>query len=113
MKGISLTIVLFVLSCAAVFSQTGTTTGIITSVKPHFADTYELQVGTEQLILIPDPKDKTGKSFEINRKYKDLIVEKEGVYILNPKYAGKTFILHYTVNGKGWKCIQSVKAKGK
>jgi hypothetical protein len=91
-------------------AQSGDVKGTIREVKPHFANTYSLLVDTTELILTTDEKDPGGKSFSINKAYKDLLVQKDGHYILNPKYSGKTFNVHYTVNGKGWKCIHSVKA---
>ncbi len=109
MKKISLVILFLAFACIAGYAQTGTVQGVITSVKPHFANTFSLQVGDTELILTHDPKDKSGKAFDITRKYKDLLIEKEGQYILNPKYSGKTFSFGYTVNGKGWKCIQTAK----
>jgi hypothetical protein len=110
MKKISLVILLLALVCYKGHAQSGTIQGAITSVKPHFANTILLQVGDTELILTRDPKDKSGKAFDITKKYKDLVLEKEGQYILNPKFSGKTFSFGYTVNGKGWKCIQTVKS---
>ncbi|MFI5150216.1 MAG: hypothetical protein ACHQRM_10835 [Bacteroidia bacterium] len=110
MKRIALILAILLGTLFTGLAQNGTERGLITSVKPHFANTLSLEVNKSELILV---RDKTGKSFEINHKYKDLVLEKDGTYILNPKYAGKSFSLHYVVNGKGWKCIQSVKASGK
>ena len=95
------------------FGQANSVTGTITDVKPHFAGTQSMRVGLTEIILVPNPKDKTGKTFEINKEYKDLLIESEGKYILNPKYAEKTFTVTYTVNGKGWKCLQSIKSHHK
>jgi hypothetical protein len=102
-------VLLIVFACLNGYAQSGTVQGVITSVKPHFANTFALQVNDAELVLTRDPKDKSGKAFDITKKYKDLLVEKEGQYILNPKYSGKTFSISYTVNGKGWKCIHTVK----
>jgi hypothetical protein len=109
MKRIALVITLLVFVSCTGFSQSGNISGVVTSVKPHFANTCLLLVNDTELILTQDPKDKTGKAFEINKKFKDLLIEKEGQYVLNPKYSGKKFSFDYTVNGKGWKCIHSVK----
>ncbi|HXC04656.1 MAG TPA: hypothetical protein VNZ86_07870 [Bacteroidia bacterium] len=108
MKRIIPAILLLLLTCFTVKAQTEGVIGIITAVKPHFANTLVLVVENTELVLTKDPKDKTGKAFELKKKYKDLLLEKDGQYILNPKYAGKRFIIHYTVNGKGWKCIQTL-----
>ena len=49
------------------FTQTNTASGIITDVKPYFANEHALTVGKEKttLILITNLKDSTGKTFEI------------------------------------------------
>ncbi len=91
------------------FGQTNSVSGVITDVKPHFGGQYAMNVDKTEVILIVNPKDKTGKTFEINKHYKNLLIESEGKYILNPKYANKSFKVTYKVNGKGWKCIQSLK----
>jgi hypothetical protein len=94
-------------------AQTSTVKGAITDVKPSFANEHALTVGKEKivLILITDLKDSTGKTFEINKEYCDLLIEtKDKKFVLNPKYAHKTFSITYEVNGKGWKCIKTLKA---
>jgi hypothetical protein len=88
------------------FGQANSVSGLITEVKPHFAESYSMNVGKTEVILMVNP---TSKAFEINKEYKDLLIEKDGKCILNPKYAKKQFTVDYSVNGKGWKCIQSVK----
>ena len=94
-------------------AQINTVNGTITDVKPYFANEHALTVGKEKrtLILITNLKDSTGKTFEINKEYHDLLIEtKEKKFILNPKYAHRTFSITYEVNGKGWKCIKTLKA---
>ena len=113
MKKFQLTFLLLVLACIASYAQSGTVQGVVTSVKPHFADTYALQVGDTELILTHSAKDKSGKAFEINKKFRDLVVAKDGQYILNPKYAGKKLSFDYSINGKGWKCIHTVRTTRK
>jgi|ERR1035437_9823289 hypothetical protein len=92
------------------FAQENSAAGVITNVKPHFAGEYAMNVGKTEVVLIVNQTDKT---FEINKEYKDLLVEKKGKYILNPKYNGKQLHVTYYVNGKGWKCIQSIKSHHK
>ena len=94
-------------------AQINTVNGTITDVKPYFANEHALTVGVEKtvFILITDQKDITGKTFEINKEYHDLLIEtKDKKFVLNPKYAHKTFAITYEVNGKGWKCIKTLKA---
>ena len=87
--------------------QTQSFTGLITKVSP-FNDQYAITVGNVSFVLIVDSKDKTGASFDINPENKDLLVKKEGRYEISPKYLNKKFKVDYTINGKGWKCIQKV-----
>jgi hypothetical protein len=94
-----------------VFAQSpeaNTVSGIIKEVKPHFAGQHTLVVGETELVLLTDRKDKSGKTFEINKEYKDILRDEKGVFVLNPKYANKSFKFTYTINGKGWKCIQNI-----
>jgi len=93
-----------------VFAQTdaNTVSGVIKEVKPHFAGEHTLIVGETELVLLTNKEDKTGKSFEINKPYKDILLDEKGTYVLNPKYAKKSFKFTYVVNGKGWKCIQTI-----
>jgi hypothetical protein len=91
-------------------SDSNTLSGIIKEVKPHFAGQHTLIVGETELVLLTDTKDKTGKNFEINKPYRDLLLDEKGTYILNPKYNGKSFKFVYTLNGKGWKCIKNISA---
>ncbi len=103
-----LTLLFFIgFSC---YSQTSTIKGKITDVKPQFAGQYALTVEKTELVLITDINDKTGKSFEINKEYKDiLILTEDNKYILNPKYANQYFKITYALNGKGWNCIKKLK----
>jgi hypothetical protein len=113
MKISTLTLLFLILIGFKSLAQTNTVKGSITDVKPHFANEHALTVGKEKtvLILITDLKDSTGKTFEINKEYHDLLIEtKDKNFVLNPKYAHKTFIITYEVNGKGWKCIKTLKA---
>ena len=113
MKISTLTLYFFILMAFKGFTQTNTASGIITDVKPYFANEHALTVGVEKtvFILITDPKDITGKTFEINKEYHDLLIEtKDKNFVLNPKYSHKTFAITYEVNGKGWKCIKTLKA---
>jgi hypothetical protein len=108
--GFVLSLMLF--SASHVFAQTenNTVSGVIKEVKPHFAGEHTLVVGETELVLLTDKKDKNGKSFEINKPYTDILVDKKGTFSLNPKYANKPLKFTYTINGKGWKCIKSVSA---
>jgi hypothetical protein len=113
MKISTLTFLFLILIGFKSLAQTNTVTGSITDVKPSFAGEHALTVGKEKtvLILITDMKDTSGKTFEINKEYHDLLIETKGKkFILNPKYAHKTFTITYEINGKGWKCIKTVKA---
>lgn len=113
MKISTLTLLFLILIGFKGLAQTCTVKGAITDVKPSFANEHALTVGKEKtvLILITDLKDSTGKTFEINKEYHDLLIEtKDKKFVLNPKYAHKTFIITYEVNGKGWKCIKTLKA---
>lgn len=113
MKNSTFTLLFLILIGFKGLAQTNTVTGTITNVKPHFANEHALTVGKEKtlLILITDIKDSTGKTFEINKEYHDLLIEtKDKKFVLNPKYAHKTFAIIYEVNGKGWKCIKTLKA---
>ena|ERR1700758_446628 len=115
MKIAGLVLSLMFFTASHVFSQTETKTvsGIINEVKPHFAGEHTLIVSGTELVLMTDKKDKTGKSFEINKPFTDILIDKKGTYILNPKYANKVFKFTYTINGKGWKCIQNISATKK
>jgi hypothetical protein len=110
MKIASLVLSLVFFTASHMFAQTETNTinGVIKEVKPHFAGQHTLVVDETELVLLTNPKDKTGKSFEINEEYKDILLDRKGTFILNPKYANKLFKFTYTVNGKGWKCIKSI-----
>ena len=113
MKISTLTLLFFSLIYFNGLAQTSTVNGTITDVKPYFANEHALTVGKEKtvLILITNLKDSTGKTFEINKEYHDLLIEtKDKKFVLNPKYAHKTFAIIYEVNGKGWKCIKTLKA---
>lgn len=93
----------------AAFGQTKSFTGSITKVSP-FNDQYAITVGNVFFVLIVDPKDKTGASFDINPDNRDLLVKREGKYEIAEKYLNKKFKIVYTVNGKGWKCINKIEA---
>lgn len=91
------------------FGQANSVTGVITDVRPHFGNEFAMNVGKTEVVLIVSPKSEGQKVFEINKEYSDLLIEKKGKYILNPKYANKKLHVTYYVNGKGWKCIKSIK----
>ena len=113
MKALTFSLLLFSFMSFNSIAQTNTVTGKITDVKLYFANEHALKVGKEKtvLILITDQKDSTGKTFEINKEYHDLLIEtKDKKFLLNPKYADKMFVITYEVNGKGWKCIKTLKA---
>ena len=88
--------------------ETNTVSGIITEVKPHFAGQHTIMLGETELVLITNNKDKSGKTFEINKEYKDILLDEKGIFVLNPKYANKPLKFTYTLNGKGWKCISNI-----
>jgi hypothetical protein len=110
MKIASLVLSLMFFTASHAFAQTeaNTISGTIKEVKPHFAGEHTLIVEETELVLLVDKKDKSGKSLEINKPYKDLLLDKKGVFTLNPKYTNKSFKFTYMVNGKGWKCIETI-----
>lgn len=93
------------------FGQTGQSnsiTGTITEVS-SYNENYRLTVGDNSVILIcTRPLSKTAQGFQINQEYQDILIAKDGKYVLNPKYATQSFKISYYVNGKGWKCIQKI-----
>ncbi len=107
MKRSRILLVLLSLIGLTAFSQAQTTKGVVKSVQP-FNDQYSLTVNDISYVLLVDPKGTPKKHFIVNRKFKDILIEKGGVYELNPKYAGKTLSITYSVNGKGWNCIKSL-----
>lgn len=110
MKKISTIILgIFFLGNTHVFSQTtsNSITGVVTDVKPKFLGNQSLTVDKTELVLIASQSDTTNSTFEINKELKDILVKKDGAFMLNPKYANKTFKFTYSVNGKGWKCISN------
>ena len=115
MKSFTFSLILLSLMSFNSEAQTNTLVGKITNVKPFFGDEYALTIGKTTLILILDRKDESGKSFEINNEYKDLLVQNKGKnnYILNPKYAHKSLNISYYINGKGWKCVKNIKPASK
>jgi hypothetical protein len=108
--GLVLSLMFFTTSHMFAQSETNTVSGTIKEVKPHFAKEHTLIVGETELVLLTDTKDKSGKSFEINKPYTDILLDKKGTFVLNPKYANKHFTFTYTINGKGWKCIKEISA---
>jgi hypothetical protein len=94
------------------FGQDNTVVGKITEVSPY-NDQYRITVGDASLVLLVDPKDETHSTFEINKKYKNILVKKDGKFVLNPKYADKTFKIEFEINGKGWKCIKTIEPSKK
>jgi|ERR1700722_16101259 len=90
-------------------TESKTVTGKITKAQA-FNDECAVTVDGVFLVLIKDPKDATGHSFEINAEYKDLIVRVEDAqqYEVAHKYAKKKFKVTYYINGKGWKCIEKI-----
>ena len=112
MKVLSLffSLVFFVSSNTFAQSDKNTVTGTVKEVKPQFAGEHTLVVGDIELVLITDKKDKSGKTFEINKEFKNIVIDKKGSFILNPKYSDKQFKFTYTINGKGWKCIKNISA---
>jgi len=107
MKRSRILLVILSLIGLTAFGQAQTTKGIVKSVQP-FNDQYTLTVNDISYVLLVDTKSTARKLFLVNRKFRDILIEKGGVYELNPKYAGKTLSLTYTVNGKGWNCIKSI-----
>jgi hypothetical protein len=88
--------------------QSNSVTGTITAVS-QYNENYRLTVGDNSVILMcTRPLSKTAQTFQINQEYKDILIVKDGEYILNPKYAKQSFKISYSVNGKGWKCIQKI-----
>ena len=106
--GFIFSLVFFTASHLFAQSDANSVSGTIKEVKPHFAGSHTLIVGETELVLLTDTKDKSGKRFEIDKKYNDLLIDKKGSFILNPRYANKPFKFTYQVNGKGWKCIQTI-----
>ena len=84
-------------------------TGVITEVKPKFLGAQSFMVDKTELVLMANQEDTSGNSFKINNEFKDVIKkEKNGNFVLNPKYDGKSLSFTYFVNGKGWKCISHI-----
>jgi hypothetical protein len=112
MKTASFVLSLMFFTTSHFFAQTeaNTISGVIKEVKPHFSGEHTLIVDETELVLLTDIKDKTRKTFEINKQFNDILIDKKGTFILNPKYANKPFKFTYKINGKGWKCIQTIKA---
>ena len=111
MKIASLFLSFMFVTATHLFAQTPVATtmsGTITEVKAKFLGAQSLIVDKTELVLMSDQSDTTNSTFKINKKYKDILVKKGSVFVLNPKYAGKTFKFTYFVNGKGWKCISNV-----
>lgn len=100
-----LTVLLFFVGLTA-FGQASNVTGTITDVRAY-NEQYAMTVNGKNIVLIVH-KGKMGTTFQINKEYGDLLVLTDGKYVLNPKYVNKTFTITYTVNGKGWNCIQTV-----
>ena len=98
--------ILFFIATVA-FGQANSVSGKITEVR-SFNDQYAITVANTMLVLKKDMNDKTGKSFEINNAYKDILIKTGNTYKLNPAYSGKSFKIVYYINGKGWKCIQTI-----
>jgi hypothetical protein len=113
MKAPSIIIVFLILLSGNSFAQKNSITGKITDVKPHFAGQYALTVGEATLVLLVDNKDSSEKKFQINKKYRDLLIKSKDTFILNPKYSNKIFKVSYTINGKGWKCINTIQLSEK
>ena len=73
-----------------------------------FNNEFSLTIQSAEYILLTSPKESKHKQFLINKKYKDLLITTKNGYVLNPKYAGKTLLFSYYVNGKGWNCIKTI-----
>jgi hypothetical protein len=94
----------------AAFGQTTeqkTVKGTVSAVHA-FNNEFSLTIQSAEYILLTAPKESKRKQFLINKKYKDLLIPVKGEYVLNPKYAGKTLLFSYYVNGKGWNCIKTI-----
>jgi hypothetical protein len=101
---------LFLFIGFSAFAQTAeskTVKGTISAVHAFNSD-YSLTIQSAEYILLVSPKESKHKQFLVNRKYKDLLVPSKNEYVLNPKYAGKTLLFTYYVNGKGWNCIKTI-----
>ena len=106
--------ILAILSFAglAAFGQDKKITGKIQSVDPY-NDEFRVTINDTAFVLIVQPSDASKKKFDVNKEYKDILVEKKGKYELNSKYAEKTLVFSYYVNGKGWKCIKTIEPSKK
>jgi hypothetical protein len=91
----------------AAFGQANTITGSISSVQPYNGQ-YRMVVKDTSLVLLVNIGKATGTTFNVNMPYRDILIKKDGQYILNPKYANKTLKISYYMNGKGWKCIKTI-----
>jgi hypothetical protein len=101
--------ILSFLGCVA-FGQTAelkTVKGTVSAVHA-FNNEFSLTIQSADYILLTAPKASKHKQFLVNKKYRDLLMRVKGEYVLNPKYAGKTLVFSYYVNGKGWNCIQTI-----
>ncbi len=111
MKVLSLvfSLVFFVSSNTFAQSDKNTFTGTVKEVKPKFLGAQSLMVDKMELVLMANQEDTSGTTFEINKEFNDLLKkEKNGHFILNSKYTGKSLSFTYFVNGKGWNCISNI-----
>src|ERR1700752_476593 len=108
--GFFLSLMFFTTSHFFAQTEANTVSGIIKEVKPHCSGEHTLVVNETELVLLTAIKDKKGKTFEINKQFNDILIDKKGAFILNPKYANRPFKFTYKINGKGWKCIKTINA---
>jgi hypothetical protein len=111
MKVLSLffSLVFFVTANTFAQSDKNTVTGTVKEVKPKFLGAQSLIVDKTELVLMANQEDTTGNTFEINKEFNDLLKKgKNGNFVLNPKYNGKSLSFSYSVNGKGWNCVSHI-----
>jgi len=107
-KSSTIVAILFFIGLSA-FGQSKSVIGTIKEVKPY-NDQYRLTINDTAYVLIVDSRDASKKSFEVNKKYKDILLKNKEEYELNPKYANKNLRVTYYINGKGWRCIKTIES---
>ncbi len=107
MKKSGLIVAILFLIVFGVFGQTKAVIGKVKEVKPY-NDQYRLTINDTNYVLIVDAHDASKKSFDVNKKYKDILVKGKEEYDLNPKYANENLKVTYYINGKGWRCIKTI-----
>ncbi len=88
--------------------QSAQISGKAGKLKTHFGGQYVITVGSTEVVLLVE-KSQGEERIKVNPEFLDFLVKKNGKMELNPKYIGKELDVTFSVNGKGWKCIQNIK----